>query len=240
MNSFELNKVLGAILATCLGLLALNIVSDAIFATEKPAKPGYLIAVKEAGPGKAAPAKKQESIEALLTHASAQKGESVSKQCHACHTLEKGGPNRVGPNLWNIVGSARGEGRGFNFSSAMKSKGGTWTYDELNKFLAGPQQYIPGTKMTFAGVKDDQKRAELIAYLRTLSDSPKPLPQAAQAQPKEGAGNKPAEAPKNGAKPEAKPGAQPAAKPEAKPGAQPEAKPEAKPPAGNPPAPAPK
>jgi len=233
MNSFELNKILGAILATCLGLLALNIVSDAIFATEKPAKPGYLIAVKEAGPEKAT-AKKEESIEALLTKASAKKGEQVSKQCHACHTLEKGGPNRVGPNLWNIVGNERGQGRGFNFSSAMKSKGGTWTYDELNKFLAGPQQYIPGTKMTFAGVKDDQKRADLIAYLRTLSDSPKPLPQAAQAQP--AAGNKPAEAPKNGAKPQASP----APKPESKPAAQPQPNPAAKPAASSPPAPAPK
>jgi cytochrome c len=225
MNSFELNKILGAVLGTCLCLLALNIVSDAIFATEKPAKPGYLIAVKEAGPEKAAP-KKEESIEALLAKASVQKGEQVSKQCHACHTLTKGGPNRVGPNLWNIVGNERGQGRGFNFSSAMKSKGGTWTYEELNKFLAGPQQYIPGTKMTFAGVKDDQKRADLIAYLRTLSDNPKPLPQAAQAQPQPAAGNKPAEAPKNGTKPA------PAAKPATPPAAQP--------PAGSPPAPAPK
>jgi cytochrome c len=240
MNSFELNKVLGAILGTCLALLALNITADAIFSPEKPAKPGYAIAVKETGE-KAAPAKKSEPIEVLLAKASTEKGESVSKQCHACHTLTKGGPNRVGPNLWNIVDSKRGEGRnGFNFSSAMKSKGGTWTDDELNKFLAGPQQYIPGTKMTFAGVKDDQKRADLIAYLHTLSDNPKPLPKAAQAAP--AGGNAPAAAPAPGAKTPAAPPSPsapkaPAANPPAPPAPAGQPAPP-KPPA--PPAPAPK
>jgi cytochrome c len=227
MNSFELNKVLGAILGTCLALLALNITAGAIFSPEKPAKPGYAIAVKETGKEKATAEKKEVPIETLLAKASVDKGEAASKQCHACHTLTKGGPNRVGPNLWNIVGSERGEGRGgFNFSSAMKSKGGAWTDEELNKFLAGPQQYIPGTKMTFAGVKDDGKRADLIAYLHTLSDNPKPLPKAAEAAPA-GGEKQPAEG---------KPGAAPAA------GGQPAAAPKpAAPPAGQqPPAPAPK
>src|SRR6185312_9043996 len=97
-----------------------------------------------------------------------------------------GGPNRVGPNLYNIVGSDRGEGRNnFNFSQAMKSKGGKWTYDELNKFLTNPRGYIPGTAMTFAGLSRDQQRADVIAYLHTLSDNPKPSP-TAQAAPAQG------------------------------------------------------
>lgn len=199
MNSFELNKILGAILATCLILLALSIGAGALFAPEKPAKPGYAIAVKETGAGgKPAAAEPEKPIAVLLASASAEKGQAVAKQCQSCHTFEKGGPNRVGPNLYNIVGDERGKDRGgFNFSAAMKAKGGEWSYEELNKFLKDPRGYIPGTAMTFAGLSRDTQRADVIAYLRTLSDSPKPLPTAADAgaaAPAEGA--KPAEAPK--------------------------------------------
>jgi cytochrome c len=189
MNSFELNKILGAILGTCLITLALNITAGAIFAPVKPAKPGYAIAAKEESAG-GGEAKKEaeEPIEKLLASASVEKGQAAAKQCAACHTFEKGGPNRVGPNLWNIVGSERGEGRGFNFSAAMKAKGGTWTYDELNKFLANPRGYIPGTAMTFAGLSRPQQRADVIDYLRTLSDNPQPLPKAAENAPAPGNG----------------------------------------------------
>jgi cytochrome c len=185
MNSFELNKILGALLGCCLILLALNITAGAIFAPEKPAKPGYDIAVKEqaAAPG-AGPAEPSQPIEVLLASATAEKGQATAKQCQACHTFEKGGPNRVGPNLWGIVGDERGKDRGgFNFSAAMKSKGGKWTYDELNKFLANPRGYIPGTNMTFAGLPRDGQRADVIAFLRTLADSPLPLPKAAENAP---------------------------------------------------------
>jgi cytochrome c len=185
MNSFELNKVLGAILGTCLVLLALNIAAGALFAPEKPAKPGYAIAVKTLGEGENPAAKApEEPIEKLLASASVEKGEATAKQCQACHTFNKGGPNRVGPNLWGIVGDERGKDRGgFNFSAAMKAKGGKWTYDELNKFLANPRGYIPGTAMTFAGISRAQQRADVIGFLRTLSDSPLPLPKAADAAP---------------------------------------------------------
>ena len=128
MNSFELNKVLGAILGTCLILLALNIGAGAIFAPEKPAKPGYAIAVKTegGGEGRGAQGAGSHRSETLLASASVERGQQIAKQCQACHTFEKGGPNRVGPNLWNIVGDERGEDRGgFNFSAAMKAKGGT-------------------------------------------------------------------------------------------------------------------
>jgi len=185
MNSFELNKILGAILGTCLVLLALNIAAGAVFAPQKPAKPGFDIVVKEPGEEKAGGAKEPEQpIETLLAKASVEKGQAAAKQCQACHTFEKGAPNRVGPNLWNIVGSQRGEGRGgFNFSAAMKGKGGTWTFDELNKFLANPRGYIPGTAMTFAGISKPEQRADVIDYLHTLTDNPVPLPKAAEGAP---------------------------------------------------------
>jgi cytochrome c len=194
MNSFELNKVLGAILGTCLILLALNIGAGALFAPEKPAKPGYVIAVKAEGGGKQEAAPKETPLPVRLAKASVEKGQATAKQCQACHTFEKGGPNRVGPNLWNVVGEERGQGRGFNFSAAMKAKGGNWTFEELDKFLTDPRGYISGTAMTFAGIKNDQQRADVIDYLHTLSDNPLPLPKAqAENAPAAGGEAKPAE-----------------------------------------------
>ena len=193
MNSFELNKILGAILGTCLILLALNIGASAIFAPEKPAKPGYNIAVQEhGGGGAAAPAAAEEPMEVMMASASVEKGQASAKQCGACHTFEKGGPNRVGPNLWGIVGRARASEAGFNYSAAMKAKGGTWTFGELYAFLANPRGVIPGTNMTFAGLARGQQRADVIDYLHTLSDSPMPLPKAAANAPAPAAGVTPA------------------------------------------------
>ena len=196
MNSFELNKILGAILGTCLITLALNIAAGAIFAPEKPAKPGYAIAVKAQGEGDKNAAKApEEPMEAMMASASVEKGHATAKQCQACHTFEKGGPNRVGPNLWGIVGRPRASEAGLNNSAAMKAKGGTWTFGELYAFLANPRGYIPGTAMTFAGLSRGQQRADVIDYLHTLADNPEPLPKAAAATPAPAAA-KPAEAPK--------------------------------------------
>ena len=182
MDSFELNKILGAILGTCLILLVTSFTASAIFAPNKPAKPGFEIAVKEeaAGGEKAAAAAPPEPIEKLLQTASVQKGEASAKKCAACHDFTKGGPNKVGPNLFGIVGDKKGEGRGFNFSAAMKGKGGTWTIDDLNKFIDNPKGFVPGTAMGFAGIQKDSERADVIAYLNSLSDSPAPLPTAAK------------------------------------------------------------
>jgi cytochrome c len=183
MDSFELNKIIGAVLGTCILLLVTSFTANAIFAAKPLEKPGFTIAAKEEGAAKegAAAAAPSEPIEKLLQTASVEKGQAAAKVCTTCHTFEKNGPNRVGPNLFGIVGDKKGEGRGgFNFSAAMKAKGGTWTYDDLNQFLTNPKAFIPGTAMGSAGIQKDSQRADVIDYLHTLADTPEPLPTAAK------------------------------------------------------------
>jgi cytochrome c len=183
MDSFELNKIMGAVLFTLLVLVTLNITAGAVFTPHKPEKPGYEIAVQEHATDTAkggAPAA-EEPIEKLLASATVDKGGVAAKKCQACHTFEKDGPNRVGPNLWGVVGRARATEAKFNYSTAMKAKGGTWTIDELDHFLANPKGYIPGTNMAFAGLPRGSERADVIVYLNSLADNPKALPRAAEA-----------------------------------------------------------
>ncbi len=196
MNSFEINKILGALLGTCLILLAVHLASDAIFASAAPAKPGYEIAVKETpASGKAAAAPKAAPIETLLASASIERGTQVAKQCSICHNLGKGQGAKVGPDLYDVVGRPVASEPGFNYTAALKAKGGNWTFDALNTWLTSPSADVPGTAMTFAGLSSEKQRADVIAYLNSNSDKPLPLPKAAANAPAApAAGNPPAPA----------------------------------------------
>jgi len=207
MNSFEINKILGALLGTCLVLVAMHIASGAIFTPAEPTKPGYEIEVKaEQAQGEAAPAAAAEvPIEQLLASASADKGAQTAKQCGICHNFQEGQGTKIGPDLYGIVGRAVASAPGFNYSAPLKAKGGTWTFDALNTWLTKPSADVPGTAMTFAGMPNEKQRADVIAYLNTLSANPLPLPtaQAAPANsPAAAPANPPAAAPSGGSTPQ--------------------------------------
>ncbi|WP_337270627.1 c-type cytochrome [Oryzifoliimicrobium ureilyticus] len=182
MNSY-VNTALGALLGTVFVLMSISISSEGFFHSEAPEKEGFAIVAQDAAPaggsGEAAPAAAV-PIAQLLAKADAKAGEAVFKKCQACHDGTKGGPNKVGPNLYGVVDRPIASHEGFAYSSAMKdfSKGGSekWTFDHLNHFLTAPKKYIAGTAMGFAGLPKDTDRANVILYLHTLSDSPVPLP----------------------------------------------------------------
>jgi len=199
MDSFELNKIMGAVLGTCLALLSLNIAAGAIFATHAPEKAGYEVAAQVEGKAGAVAEKPAPEVPLPVRFASADvgRGENSAKKCAACHTFGKGEPNRVGPNLYGVVGRPKGTEGGFDYSAAIKGKGGNWTVEDLDKFLASPKGFAPGTKMSFAGLQRGSERADVIAFLNSKADNPAPLPKAADAA----AGAKPAQAPAGGSAP---------------------------------------
>ncbi len=184
MDSFELNKILGAVLGTCLALLSLNIAAGAIFATHTPEKAGYEVAVQqEAKPG--APGEKpapEVPLPVRFASADVGRGENSAKKCASCHTFGKGEPNRVGPNLYGIVGRPKASEAGFNYSAAMKAQKGNWTPEDLDLYLTNPKAMVPGTNMSFAGIPRGTERADLITFLNTKSDKPADLPKQAAAK----------------------------------------------------------
>jgi cytochrome c len=180
MDSFEVNKILGAILGTLTFTLALVIGTDILFSAHAPEKPGYELAspAEDAGVGGPAPAAAAvEPIATRLAVADLAKGEGLTKQCISCHTFEKGGANKVGPNLHGIVGRNHAGHAGFGYSEAMKGKSSEpWSFEALDHFLENPQAAIPKTAMNYPGLKKPDARANLIAWLNQNSDSPLPLP----------------------------------------------------------------
>jgi cytochrome c len=181
MDGFELNKIAGAVLAALLLIAGGSTLLDITMARHAPAKPGWDLPVTE--PKAAATAEPEKAFDvaevlALLPKADADNGASVFRPCRTCHTVEKGGKDLVGPNLWGVVGRKVGSSASFGsrYSDAMKSHGGEWTYEQLAKYLHNPKQEVPGNKMVFAGISNDADLADLLAYLRTQSDSPVDLP----------------------------------------------------------------
>jgi len=169
--SLEFNKVSAAILIAGIVVMVTGIVADIL--VEKPhelEEKAYIVegVGEEVTAGVPAEKKELPPIAPLLADASAEKGELLTKKCAVCHSFEKGGPNKVGPNMWNIVGAQMAAKDGFAYSSALKEKGGVWDVEALNKFLYKPKQYVPGTKMVFIGLKKEKDRAHMIKYLQTL------------------------------------------------------------------------
>ena len=177
MHFSFLEKVGGAILLTAWLLYGSIAAGNALLHVEEPAvasamaKPETKMAAKTEA---AAPA--VENLAALLAAASPEAGAKVFKKCKACHTTKSGGANKVGPNLWDVVGRSKAAAPGFGYSAALEKLGGAWGYEDLDAYLTKPKEYAPGTKMSFAGLKKARSRAAVIAYLRSLSESPKPLP----------------------------------------------------------------
>lgn len=178
MSSLETNKIFAAILLAGLIAMLAGFVANQLVQPTELAKTAYNVPVpKSTGAASAAPAEaKPAPIAPFLAKADPKQGEKIAQVCMACHTFNKGGPAKIGPNLWGIIGAKHAHMAGFDYSDAMKKFPGNWTFEELNQFLFHPQGYVVGTKMPFAGLPKEKDRADVIAWLRTQSDNPEPLP----------------------------------------------------------------
>lgn len=180
-GSLEGNKIFAAILTAGIIGVGSAVVSGILYHPHELEEPVYKVEVAAEGGGEAAGGGEQAAeakpIAELLASASPEKGATVAKKCASCHSFEKGGPNKVGPDLYGVVGRPIASHEGFAYSDALSAKKGeSWDYEHLNAFLTNPKAYAPGTKMSFAGIAKDTDRADVIAYLRTLADQPVPLP----------------------------------------------------------------
>ena len=178
MDSFEINKIVGAILMVALLVIGIGKLSDVIFHVEKPETPGYVVEVEEATILSSTKKTVEEKIDiaALMALGDLNHGEKVFKKCAACHSIVKGGKNNIGPALYNVVGRQIGIVDNYKYSKALSSYDKEWTFEELNGYLIKPAKWIKGTKMAFAGLRKEKDRASVIKYLNQNSDNPLPLP----------------------------------------------------------------
>ena len=183
MDSFELNKIIGAVLGTLLFVMGAGLVAEAIYHPIEDRGPGYALPepdpVASADAGPAAP---EVPLGTLLASASVERGAAAVRKCQSCHNFGEGEPNKQGPGLYDVVERLEGSHEGFAYSDEMlahNAAGETWTYENLNHFLTSPKSYVPGTKMSFSGVRTPEERADILAYLQTLSATPKPFPPVA-------------------------------------------------------------
>jgi cytochrome c len=181
MDSWEWNKIAGAVLGTLIFVLAVKFAAEAIYDTPLPAKPGYVVegVSEEPVAASAAVEEKLPDFGAVLPAADLAAGKEIEARCQQCHDSFKGGLNKIGPNLWGVVGRSQAGYPGFNYSNVMAANHDPWTFEKLFRYLKAPQA-VPGTKMTFAGLRSVQDRINLIAYLRTLADRPAPIPPPAK------------------------------------------------------------
>jgi cytochrome c len=213
MDSFEWNKVAGAVLGSLIFIFVVRLVAETVYEPEVPAKPGFFVqGVVEAAAGGAAASAEEAMPDwgTVLPTADAAAGKTVSVKCEQCHDTSSAKTNKIGPALFGVVDRPRASVAGFDYSSAMKAKGGTWTYDELFKFIKSPGAYIPGTKMSFAGLASAKDRINLIAFLRTNADAPAAIPAPAPAKAPDAAPAAAGAAPAAPAKGDAAPAAAPA------------------------------
>ena len=179
MDSFELNKIIAAVLMVALLVIGLGKIADGIFHVQKPKNPGYQVVVESqliSGASQAAEVAEKIDIAAVMALGNITSGEKIFKKCAACHSINKGGKNKIGPALYNVVGRAVGGVDDYKYSKALASYGKEWTFEELNGFLIKPSSYLKGTKMSYAGLRKEKDRASVIKYLNQKSDSPKQLP----------------------------------------------------------------
>ena len=179
MDSFEINKIVAAVLMVALLVIGIGKLSNVIFHVEKPKTPGYAVEVEQAKTVSSSIEKAVEEkvdIAALMALGDVTLGEKVFKKCAACHSIVKGGKNNIGPALYNIVGRKTGAVTDYKYSKALASFEKEWTFEELNGYLIKPAKWIKGTKMAFAGLRKEKDRASVIKYLNQNSDSPVPLP----------------------------------------------------------------
>ena len=179
MDSFELNKIIAAILMVVLLIIGINKISNVIFYVEKPKTPGYAVEVEQVVSTSTSTentAVEKIDISSLMAMGDVVAGKKIFKKCAACHSITKGGKNKIGPALYNVVGRKVGEVTDYKYSKALAAYDKEWNFEELNGFLIKPAKYIKGTKMAYAGLKKEKDRASIIKYLNQNSDSPVPLP----------------------------------------------------------------